>query len=495
MAAHLAEMKAAAGKRDTDGLSQEWLDKFIKSDPRLTEAINSAHTIWKGLDASKTYKKYEAEYIGELFQGFQHLYPEATRQPYVPLAARGPWMVSMHGAVVHDSGGYGMLGYGHNPPQLRKVLAEDAVMANHMTPSIDHSGFINALNAEIGRSRSSCPYKSFICLNSGSEANEMALRLCDMHAGHVAGSRKVHNLVVEGSFHGRTLSAALLTDTTRDAYQREKSYLINKIQDASPGEMNYVLTCKVNDIEDLYKWFKRCEAENCWIQAVYLEGVMGEGNPGVPLKPEFYMAARELCDKYDSALCIDSIQAGMRTTGNLSICDYPGFENLPPPDFEVFSKALNGGQFPMSVLALSERGSSWYRHGIYGNTMTGNPRACKVAETTLKMMTPALRKNIQDMGKYSVAKYEELIKEMPDTVLRVNGTGLLFQVKLDPKVPVTAMDGVERILRLRGVNVIHGGTNALRFTPNFDITKEEVDMQVAHVRQVILEKRKANSKL
>jgi len=261
---------------------------------------------------------------------------------------------------------------------------------------------------------------------------------------------------------------------------------------------NYVLSCEANNIADLQHWFKRCEEENCFIQAVYLEGVMGEGNPGVPLDPEFYKVARELTLKHDGALCIDSIQAGIRTTGNLSICDYPGFETLPPPDFEIYSKALNGGQFPMSVVALAPRAAQWYRHGVYGNTMTGNPRACKVATASLRLLTPAIRANIRDMGMYCVQKYTDLMKELPEAFIRVNGTGLLYQVKLDPKIPVTAMDGVEMILRRRGVNVIHGGTNALRFTPNFDITKEEIDMQVAHVRQVILEKlrsKAAQSKL
>jgi len=355
-----------------------------------------------------------------------------------------------------------------------------------MTPSLSHGDFIKSLRSEIGRTRKECPFASFICLNSGSEGNEMALRLIDMHAGRVCGGRKIHNLVVKGSFHGRTLSAALLTDTTRDAYIKEKAHLINKLQDGDG--MNYVLTCEPNNIEELKDWFKRCENENCFIQAVYLEGVMGEGNPGVPLDPEFYKVARELTLKYDGALCIDSIQAGIRTTGNLSICDYPGFEDLPPPDFEVFSKALNGGQFPMSVVALAPRVVPWYRHGVYGNTMTGNPRACKVATAALRLLTPAIRQNIRDMGKYAVQKYTEVMKELPEAIIRVNGTGLLFQVKLDPKIPVTAMDGVEMILRRRGVNVIHGGTNALRFTPNFDITKEELDMQAAHVREVLLEK-------
>merc|ERR1719316_2535575 len=144
-----------------------------------------------------------------------------------------------------------MLGFGHNPKPLREAMAEETVMANHMTPSIYHGEFIKALRAEIGRSRPKCPYESFICINSGSEGNEVALRLVDMHAGNVCGDRKVHNLVVKGSFHGRTLSAALLTDTTREAYAREKAYLISKLQDSDPetGGMNYVLSCEPNDID------------------------------------------------------------------------------------------------------------------------------------------------------------------------------------------------------------------------------------------------------
>merc|ERR1719413_254958 len=68
-------------------------------------------------------------------------------------------------------------------------------------------------------------------------------------------------------------------------------------------------------------------------------------------------------------------------------------------------------------------------------------------------MTPAIRQNIRDMGKYCIQKYEELMKELPGVVIRVNGTGLLYQVKLDPKIEVTAMDGVEMILRMRCVSL------------------------------------------
>src|SRR3546814_9698603 len=66
-------------------------------------------------------------------------------------------------------------------------------------------------------------------------------------------------------------------------------------------------------------------------------------------------------------LLVDSIQAGLRAHGVLSITDYPGFEKLPAPDMETFSKALNAGQYPLSVLAVGNRAAGLYRKGIYGN--------------------------------------------------------------------------------------------------------------------------------
>ena len=59
--------------------------------------------------------------------------------------------------------------------------------------------------------------------------------------------------------------------------------------------------------------------------------------------------------------------------------DYPGFENAEAPDMETYSKALNAGQYPLSVLAVTEPTAAIYKRGLYGNTMTANPRALDVA--------------------------------------------------------------------------------------------------------------------
>ena len=75
---------------------------------------------------------------------------------------------------------------------------------------------------------------------------------------------------------------------------------------------------------------------------------------------------------------------------------------------------------------------------------------------------------------------------MPGTITKVQGTGLLVSAELDPsRFPVVGFDAVEPWCRRRGLGVIHGGINALRFTPHFRITSAEIDMIIDIVRDAI----------
>ena len=102
--------------------------------------------------------------------GFVNFYADDAVNPYVALAARGPWVVTLKGAVLYDSGGYGMLGFGHTPDAVLEAMAKPQAMANIMTPSLSQLRFDRALRKEIGHSRGGCPYAKFLCLNSGSES-------------------------------------------------------------------------------------------------------------------------------------------------------------------------------------------------------------------------------------------------------------------------------------------------------------------------------------
>ena len=118
--------------------------------------------------------------------------------------------------------------------------------------------------------------------------------------------------------------------------------------------------------------------------------------------------------------------------------------------------------------------------------MTTNPRALETAVAVLERITPELRQNIRDRGREFVDKLNTLAEELPGTITQVQGTGLLLSAELDPeKMKVVGFDDVEVWCRKKGLGVIHGGINALRYTPHFNITSEEVDLVIDITRDAI----------
>lgn len=473
----LAHMQAGSGPRQTVGLSPTTLLPFLHTDPLLSQAIHEGYAAKEALVAEypRLSRLSEKDLITALQAGFVNFYPEDQTNPYVPVAARGPWIVTFHGAVIHDSGGYGMLGFGHAPESVLAAMNQPQVMANIMTPSFSQLRLVDRIKKEIGHTRhDGCPYERIICVNSGSESMSVGMRISDINAkrmtspGGLHAGKKAMFLTVRGGFHGRTERPAMISNSSLKKY---KDTLL------SFANLNINVTVPPNDVAALREAFSWAQREGIFFEAVVLEPVMGEGDPGRALSPEFYRAAREITSEQGSLLLIDSIQAGLRAQGCLSVVDYPGFRDLPGPDMESFSKAVNGGQYPLSILALSERAAGLYVRGVYGNTKTANPRALDVAVATLDMITPELRANIRERGEEFLQKFQALAHEFPDVVVKVQGTGLLCAMELKPEVfQVVGYGQIEEYLRQKGIGVIHGGANALRFTPHFRITPAEIDM-------------------
>ena len=118
--------------------------------------------------------------------------------------------------------------------------------------------------------------------------------------------------------------------------------------------------------------------------------------------------------------------------------------------------------------------------------MTTNPRALETAVAVLERITPELRQNIRDRGREFVEKLNALSEELPGTITKVQGTGLLISAELEPtKMQVVGFDDVEVWCRKNGLGVIHGGINALRYTPHFNITSEEIDLVINITRNAI----------
>ncbi|SEI46202.1 aminotransferase class III-fold pyridoxal phosphate-dependent enzyme [Frateuria terrea] len=481
----LREMRDFGGKPRTVGLDDASIERMAASQPELVQAVDEAlarHRELRG-EFGDFLKLDESEQLAKAQAGYVNFYPDDAINPYLPAAARGPWIVTLKGAVLHDNGGYGMLGFGHNQPAILEALSRPQVMANVMSPSVSQLRFTRAMDQELGRSRGANPYKHYLCLNSGSEAVGLACRIADVNAklmtdaGGRYANRTIKRLSVRGAFHGRTDKPALYSDSSRKTYQQHL---------ASYRHEDTLITVAPYDVAQLEAAFADADRHGWFIEAMFLEPVMGEGDPGRAVTPEFYKAARELTEAHGTLLLVDSIQAGLRAHGVLSIVDYPGFQNLPPPDMETFSKALNAGQYPLSVLAVSDRTAGLYRKGIYGNTMTTNPRALDVALATMALLTDEVRANIKARGEEFVAKLNKLKDELGGLITKVQGTGLLFSCELAPQFKCFGHNSTEEYMREHGVGVIHGGANSLRFTPHFNVTSAEVDLVIDHVRQALL---------
>jgi len=387
--------------------------------------------------------------------------------------------------VLHDSAGYGMLGLGHAAPGLLESMGRPWVMANVMTPQFSQKRFADRLRREIGHTRGACPFSRFICMNSGSESVSVASRIADIHAhlqtrkGGDHEGETIRRLAIEEGFHGRTYRAAMVSDSTAAAYREHLASF-----QCEPT----LVTVPLNDTGALKRAFADAKKEGVFFEAMYIEPVMGEGEPGKAISREFYDLARSLTAETGTMFIVDSVQAALRAQGCLSIIDYPGFGDCEPPDCETYSKALNAGQYPLSVVALTERFAEIYAPGVYGNTMTTNPRALEVGCEVLDGITDELRKNIREKGRELFEKVSALADEFPGAITSVTGTGLMVNAELDPeKYEAVAPDGFEHYLRIHGIAMIHGGHNGIRFTPHFAITSEEIDLIVDVVRQGLKE--------
>ncbi|HPI94804.1 MAG TPA: aminotransferase class III-fold pyridoxal phosphate-dependent enzyme [Gammaproteobacteria bacterium] len=485
-------MRKTKGDVLTHGLSDEVISDFLKSDENLEKAINSAFKCFEQIqkEFAELIDMGEREQMRHVQSDFVNFYSEDAVNPYVSVAAKGPWLITLKGAVLHDNGGYGMLGAGHAPDFVLETMSRPHVMANIMTPSIPQMRLTRALKKEVGHTQGQCPFEKFVCMNSGSEAVTVAARISDINAKKVteAGGRhagkKIKIMSLKGAFHGRTDRPAQYSDSSLPGY---KKYL------ASFAERDNLITIPINDVDALKKAFDKAEKENVFVESLFMEPVMGEGNPGMSITREFYETARQLTKDNGTLLLVDSIQAGLRAHGCLSIVDYAGFEGIDPPDMETYSKALNAGHYPMSVLAMTDATSKMYVKGVYGNTMTANPKAMDVAYEVLTRVDSNLRKNIVERGKEFVQKLKGLQQKLNGKVTNVQGTGLLFSCELAPEYKAYGIDSIEEYMRFRGIGVIHGGANSLRFTPHFAITSKEVDLIIDAVEYAILNGPKANA--
>ena len=352
------------------------------------------------------------------------------RLPVAFARGEGAWLWDTAGKRYLDAlSGIAVCGLGHAHPAVAKALCDQAATLIHTSNLYEiplQTMLAERLTALSGMRR------AFFC-NSGAEANEAAIKLARLH-GHHKGIAEPTIVVMEGSFHGRTM--ATLTATGNARIQQGFAPLVPGFVRVPYGDLAAVAALK----------------DQANIVAVLVEPVTGEGGIQVPQK-DYLQGLRALCDEADWLLMLDEVQAGVGRTGTLFAFQHTDIL----PDVLSLAKGLGNG-VPIGASLVAGKATDLFTAGTHGTTFGGNPLVCAAALAVLDTLErEQLPAHAAAMGRRIMAGFCERIGAHP-AVRDIRGQGLMIGVELDRPcaelVPMALAAGLlinvtaERVIRL-----------------------------------------------
>ncbi|WP_218118584.1 aspartate aminotransferase family protein [Halomonas gudaonensis] len=367
-----------------------------------------------------------------------------AREPVVFEQGKGAYLWDAEGEAYLDAiAGVAVTKLGHAHPEIAEAIADQAKRLIHTSNlySIEWQERLGQrLCALSGMQR------AFFC-NSGAEANETALKLARLH-GYRRGVVSPKVLVMENSFHGRTL--ATLAATGNPAVQRGFAPLV-------PG----FVRVPYDDIEAL----QQAAQETRGIVAILLESVQGEGGVRVA-STEYLRDLRRLCQENDWLLMMDEVQAGLGRTGA-----WFGYQHADVlPDVVTVAKGLGNG-VPIGACLAQGQAAELFVPGNHGSTFGGNPLACRVGCAVLDIIErERLVPHAAAMGRRLLGSLREGLADQP-AVVAIRGHGLMVGIVLDRSCTelVTQALTDQRLL----ISVTRDKT--IRLLPALICTQAEID--------------------
>lgn len=371
------------------------------------------------------------------------------RAPVTIVAGQGCELVDERGARYLDCiGGIAVCALGHAHPAIADAVAAQARTLIHASNLYHHEPATSLVRELLSRSGMDAV---FLC-NSGTEANEAAIKLARKWA-YRRGERERYTIVAcEGSFHGRTLGA--LAATANAAYH----------EGFEPLPAGFAFTA-FNDVEALEKAIDDRTA------AFIVEPVQGES--GVhPATKAFLSRARELCSERGALLIYDEIQCGAGRTGSFFAFEQFGVR----PDIVTLAKALANG-LPIGAAIANERAAIGFAPGDHGSTFGGSPIPCAAALTHLRLRDELdLDAHVRERSAQLFAELRALARAHPGVFGAPRGMGLLVGLPVVAPHEASALAGAARA---NGLLLGTAGGNTLRFAPPLIISEAEIVRAVA----------------
>jgi 4-aminobutyrate aminotransferase len=358
---------------------------------------------------------------------------------------------------------------GHCHPKIVEAIIQQAKQLIHMSGTDFYYPSQIKLAEKLKEITPGNQDKRVFFTNSGTEANEAAMKLARYH------TQRPLFLSFIGGFHGRTFGSLSISGSKQihrkgfspllpGVTQVPYAYCYRCVYGLTPDSCNFYCVQWIE--EELFP--KAVPPEE--VAAIFVEPIQGEGGYIVP-PPGYLKRLQELAHRYGILLVVDEIQTGMGRTGRMFATDY---EKGVIPDIITLAKGIASG-LPLGAMIAKAKISNWVS-GSHANTFGGNPISCEASLATIQLLEEELVQNAERVGSILLEDLKKLMENHP-LIGDVRGRGLMIGVELvkdrQTKEPAVAeRNQVVQTCFEKGLLTLGCGSNTLRLSPSL-IVKEQ----------------------
>src|SRR6202165_79175 len=370
------------------------------------------------------------------------------KMPVVAERGEGVWIFTSHGDRYLDLyGGHAVAATGHCHPHVVAAIREQSAKLLFYSNLVYSEARARAAEKLVSIAPKELT-KAFFC-NSGTEANENAMRMARMATG------RQNIITFSGGFHGRTADAISAT-------------FLGKYREIGKPNVPGHLVAEFGDIDSV-----RAVADES-VAAIMLEPI--QSMAGVRMaKASFYRALRELSDQRGIVLIYDEVQTGVGRTGEWFFAGSGAGDGVVP-DIITLAKALGSG-IPVGACLVTEEIASHIKENDLGTTFGGGMIAMSAVTATLEEIeSDQLLENVRTVESYLRVRLEDA-----EQVVSIRGLGLLLGLEFADKAkPIH-----EALLERKIITGTSSDAKVLRLLPPLCLGKDEVDLFIEEMRRVV----------
>lgn len=385
-------------------------------------------------------------------QSEQYLIHAYNRYPIVLDHGEDVYLFDTEGKKYLDFGaGIAVCALGYSDETYKEAIKQQIDKAIHFSNFFYSEPLMKAAE---GLAKASGMEKVFMA-NSGTEANEGALKLARKYA-IMKGHENRHEIIsMDHAFHGRSMGALSVTGTA-------------KYREPFEPMLGGVTFAEYNDLESV----KKAVTDKTY--AIIVEAVQGEG--GIyPAQPEFLKGIRDLCDENDIMMICDEIQCGMGRSGKMFAYEHYGIR----PDIVTMAKGIGNGMTVGAIATTAEIAEALVP-GDHGTTFGGSPLACVAVTATLQEFeSKQILSHVEEIGAYLAERLQHL-SDTKDIVKETRGLGLMRGLELNEPAGPYILQALEK-----GLILMSAGTHVIRFVPPLIIEKQHVDEMIGVLEEIL----------